>query len=122
MLKPFHPCNRSGCGILTRERWCDKHKGTEKARHRAHDKTRLSSSERGYGHEWRQARETYLDENPLCVRCEAKGKVKAAYCVDHIIPHKLNMELFWDSKSNWQSLCESCHNQKTRLEDGGFKR
>ena len=28
------------------------------------------------------------------------------------IPHRGDMKLFWD-ESNWQPLCESCHNQKT---------
>jgi 5-methylcytosine-specific restriction protein A len=48
-----------------------------------------------------------------------KGKVVGATVVDHIIPHKGDMGLFWD-KANWQSLCKPCHDSKTRLEDGGF--
>jgi 5-methylcytosine-specific restriction protein A len=39
--------------------------------------------------------------------------------VDHIIPHKGNMNLFWD-KRNWQSMCGRCHSKKTAKEDGGF--
>jgi 5-methylcytosine-specific restriction protein A len=42
-----------------------------------------------------------------------------AIVVDHIIPHKGNYKLFWD-KSNWQSLCKSCHDKKTAREDGAF--
>jgi len=45
--------------------------------------------------------------------------VTAALVVDHIQPHKGNDDLFWDA-SNWQSLCEACHNLKTATEDGGF--
>ncbi len=41
--------------------------------------------------------------------------------VDHIIPHKGDQSLFWDS-SNWQPLCKHHHDQKTAREDGGFGR
>lgn len=39
--------------------------------------------------------------------------------MDHIVPHKGDMTLFWD-RNNWQSLCSACHKRKTVLEDGGF--
>jgi 5-methylcytosine-specific restriction protein A len=39
--------------------------------------------------------------------------------VDHIVPHKGDMRLFWDPR-NHQGLCERCHNSKTAREDGGF--
>jgi 5-methylcytosine-specific restriction protein A len=29
------------------------------------------------------------------------------------------MVLFWN-RSNWQSLCHSCHSRKTASEDGGW--
>jgi len=35
-----------------------------------------------------------------------------AMIVDHIIPHKGDMDLFWN-KANWQSLCERHHNIKS---------
>lgn len=35
--------------------------------------------------------------------------VTPANVVDHVIPHRGNTALFWD-RSNWQSLCEHCHN------------
>lgn len=39
--------------------------------------------------------------------------------VDHIIPHKGDMELFWD-RNNWQAMAKECHDKKTATEDGGF--
>jgi 5-methylcytosine-specific restriction protein A len=39
--------------------------------------------------------------------------------VDHIIPHKGDKDLFWDS-NNWQPLCKTCHDEKTAREDGAF--
>jgi 5-methylcytosine-specific restriction protein A len=37
--------------------------------------------------------------------------------VDHIVPHRGDKKLFWDS-SNWQALCDGqtgrgCHDRKT---------
>jgi 5-methylcytosine-specific restriction protein A len=63
-----------------------------------------------YTSKWKSARAKYLKENPICVSCGAPATV-----VDHIIPHRGNEELFWD-KENWQSLCDGCHNRKTRIE------
>jgi 5-methylcytosine-specific restriction protein A len=54
------------------------------------------------------------------VHCLAKDLVVAATVVDHIVPHRGDERLFWDSVNNWQSLCESCHNRATVLFDGGF--
>ncbi len=40
--------------------------------------------------------------------CEAEGKATAATVVDHIVPHKGDQALFWDT-DNWQSLCVHHH-------------
>jgi len=61
---------------------------------------------------WKKARIAYLKQNPLCVECANAGTVEAANVVDHIIPHRNDMGIFWDV-SNWQSLCTMHHNQKT---------
>lgn len=78
--------------------------------------TGASSTERGYDHRWRKERAEYLRLNPLCVMCEAEGRIKAATVVDHKIPHRGDMVLFWD-KTNWQSLCKPHHDShKQRIE------
>lgn len=54
----------------------------------------------------------------MCVMCAEHGEVKPAAVVDHIIPHKGDRHLFWDS-DNWQSLCKHCHDShKQRMERG----
>jgi HNH endonuclease. len=68
-----------------------------------------SSSARGYGYEWQQARAEHLRQYPLCRMCQRRGRVVAARIVDHVVPHRGDMTLFWD-RSNWQSLCVHCHN------------
>ena len=82
------------------------------------DKT---SNERGYNYRWQKFRELYLKENPLCVFCENEGKIKEANVVDHIKPHKGDMDLFWD-KDNMQPLC-TFHHQSTKqaIEKGSDK-
>lgn len=78
-----------------------------------------SSSARGYGSSWQKAREGFLRKHPVCVMHLKFGKVVKATVVDHIIPHKGDMRLFWDS-SNWQALCKPCHDShKKRLEMSG---
>lgn len=79
-----------------------------------------TTAERGYGGRWQRARLAYLAKHPLCVACRALGRVEAATVVDHIEPHRGDMVKFWDSASNWQPLCDSCHSAKTANEEGGI--
>lgn len=76
-----------------------------------------SSTKRGYGYKWQQARLVFLNANPLCLFCDREGRTTVATVVDHIVPHRGNMELFWD-RSNWAALCASCHSStKQRIEN-----
>jgi 5-methylcytosine-specific restriction endonuclease McrA len=75
-----------------------------------------TTGERGYNYRWQKARATFLERHPLCRHCQQKGVVTVATDVDHIIPHRGNQQLFWDT-SNWQSLCHSCHSVKTQAEE-----
>lgn len=75
-----------------------------------------SSTKRGYGYKWQKVRELYLKENPLCIYCERDGIITPANVVDHIEPHRGNQSLFWN-KSNWQSLCSSCHSSTKQKEE-----
>lgn len=71
---------------------------------------RPSAAKRLYGRRWRAAARAYLREYPTCSHCG-----EPAACVDHVIPHRGDLELFWDRR-NWQALCWSCHSSKTRRE------
>lgn len=86
---------------------------------RRHERPRETAAERGYDARWRKARAAYLRAYPLCVECEASGKLERATVVDHVIPHRGDAALFWN-RANWQSLCATHHNRKTAAEDGGF--
>lgn len=94
---------------------CEARRATErKARF---DKTRPSSSARGYTGAWDKARAAFLRRNPRCKRCGAPADT-----VDHITPHKGDASLFWD-RANWQALCTPCHSSaKQRVERRAAKR
>jgi len=112
-----------GCNELTREGYCDKHKGVAKAelkqRRKRYDSNRPEWHSMYESRRWRETREAYLRQHPLCVECEKKGYLVPAVVCDHIVPHRGKYELFWDI-SNLQGLCARCHGRKTAKEDGGF--
>ena len=109
--RPKIPCKHTGCGNLVApgQKYCDEHKAL-------HTDTSRSVNKRGYTSKWQHESKRYLRDNPLCVKCKANGKFAEATVVDHIVPHRGNQKLFWD-KNNWQALCKSCHDRKTRTED-----
>ena len=121
------PCRSPGCGALVRDGsgYCAQHLVAKlagiQAERRQYDKDRGSSAQRGYGARWQKARLGYLRSHPLCRACEDVGRVTLATVVDHKVPHRGDMALFWDP-SNWQSLCKTCHDQKTARDDGGWGR
>lgn len=100
--------------------------------------SKQSSTQRGYGYKWQQARAGFLDKYPFCVfclrdnnivatsiediilECSVKGvAVPYASVVDHSIPHRGDMKVFWD-RTKWQSLCAQHHSgEKQRIEARG---
>ena len=77
-----------------------------------------TAAQRGYGSRWQKARASFLAAHPICVMCKAGGTLTPANVVDHVIPHRGDKNLFWDT-ANWQSLCARHHNSdKRRMESG----
>lgn len=70
---------------------------------------------------WRNLRQFFLSQNPLCVMCEANGQLVTATVVDHIIPRRDRPDLELE-ESNLQGLCEPCHNAKSGREGQASKR
>lgn len=126
VYRPKHGCAEPGCPGLAEagKMYCSRHAGKEPEKAPAEVR---SGASRGYGKKWQKFRKTYLAVHPLCVECLKEGKYVMATDVDHIVPHRGDMELFWDM-SNLQALCHSCHSKKTNREDHypvyeyGFKR
>lgn len=108
--KPLRPCRHAGCGALTRDGWCD--------RHRPQYKRRTSAEWHGWYSlpVWTQGlRPAQLVREPFCRECSRAGIRTKATVVDHITPHRGDWNLFTDA-GNLQSLCKYHHDQKTALE------
>lgn len=97
-----------------------------------------TSNQRGYTYKWQQAREGYLAKHPWCMYCLRKLGITSidpteqlilsitagasptpATVLDHKVPHRGDMVLFWQS-SNWQGLCASCHNGEKAREEAAI--
>lgn len=89
------------------------HQGARRQR----DRRRGTANSRGYTYKWQKASKAFLaePENAFC----ACGCGALSQLVDHIVPHRGDMDLFWD-RSNWQGMTTACHNRKTAREDGGY--
>ncbi len=109
-FKPKRPCSHPGCPRLTDGGKCEEH---QKQEQRQYDQERDQTEARQWIHSprWRKASKAFLVGHPLCAECERQGRTKAAYLVDHIRPHRGDYKLFW-SESNWQGLCNPCHEEK----------
>lgn len=108
-MKPKKPCSYPGCPNLTHNQFCSEHEKNGRDQ-------RPSAAKRGYDRRWMVARQLFLNQNPLCMKCMAEGHFEPATVVDHIIPHRGDEDLFWD-KTNWQALCKKCHDTKTMTKD-----
>ncbi len=110
------PCR--GCGRAIVGSFCEQCQAKGAAREQ-----RPTAAQRGYDSRWQKARAGWLRSHPLCADPAGshQNQVVLATDIDHIVPHKGDKALFWDS-SNWQGLCKSCHSTKTAKEDGGFGR
>lgn len=106
-------CNRLGClNKAETKGFCLQH--TSETNNSS--KRRRETYQRLYDTaQWKQLRLIHLDRHPLCIRCNNLGYIKPAKDVDHVIPHKGDLNLFYDM-NNLQSLCKSCHTWKTNKE------
>ncbi len=77
-----------------------------------YDDRRGSSTARGYDKDWRRFRTQMLIEQPLCVDCEANGRITAACEVHHIVKLRTDPSLRLEP-SNVMCLCKSCHSRRT---------
>ena len=76
-----------------------------------------STDKRLRGRKLQDRRNRWFAHSPLCIRCNAKGKVELATELDHIIPLFKHGK---DDESNLQGLCKACHDAKT-IDDMSYK-
>lgn len=107
--RALRPCKKIGCNKLVSSGYCNEHKHLEKQR----DRDRGTAFERGYNYRWRQYSKWFLKQpgNQLCKLKLDDGCKYIAECVDHIVPHNGNQQLFWD-RNNHQSSCIHCNSVK----------
>jgi 5-methylcytosine-specific restriction protein A len=66
---------------------------------------------------WKKRRADQLIREPLCRRCLSAGLIVAATVANHIVPHRGDATLFWESAI--ESLCARCHNSVVQSEEAG---
>jgi 5-methylcytosine-specific restriction endonuclease McrA len=72
-----------------------------------------------YGKRWRKRAHYQLQIEPLCRMCANEGRITSASVVDHVIPHRGDINSFW--LGELQSLCTFHHNStKKIIEQRGY--
>lgn len=106
--KPKRSCRYQGCPNLCEGVYCEEHK---KVMNQQYDKHHRSSD---YGRAWKEIRDKYVREHPLCECCFANGVAVPVDEVHHKTPLKHGGT---HEKRNLISLCRSCHG-KVHAENG----
>src|SRR5690349_4431915 len=82
----------------------------------AWDHAGRSRHERGYGTAWEKLRLVVLERDQrLCQPCLKQDRVSPAHAVDHIKPKAQGGT---DDLDNLQSICRTCHQDKTLNDQG----
>jgi 5-methylcytosine-specific restriction protein A len=80
-------------------------------------KQRGTTTERGYGSDWKRASKEFLQRHPLCEcdQCKLPFAIAvASNCVDHIKPIATHPHLRM-VESNWRAMSIAHHNRHTSL-------
>ena len=112
MKKPLRMCKAPGCQLLTAEGWCPAHKPKRERKESASWHYLYTNPRFG----WSKRRNDQLARDPWCRECSKRGLRVRATDVDHVIPHRGNLDLFL--RGELQSLCHGCHSRKTMAENG----
>lgn len=64
-----------------------------------------------HSRKWYNLSRAFLQDHPLCEECKKNGILKAAQCVDHIVPYPICKDYFFDRR-NLQALCFDCNAKK----------
>lgn len=108
---PSRPCTYPGCHNFAKHGRCDLHISQVKKKYDANRELNEEWRDWIHSRRYRTAAAIFKANNPLCVRCEAKEIITPVYLIHHKIPHEGDWNLFWD-KENWESLCNSCHEEE----------
>lgn len=118
-------CHVPGCFNFTDTRYCEAHayKQAEDDRRAADGATKRWAEHHAKAPEsaaiwqsarWKRISREYLARHPVC---EWPGCGERARSVDHIVPHKGDEALAYDT-GNLQALCKAHHDAKSRRDRG----
>jgi 5-methylcytosine-specific restriction protein A len=107
-VAPMRPCGQPGCSNVVVKGRCARHASEHEQQRPNYDVRRLYRTSR-----WRALRALVLSEQPLCDECAAEGHVEPGTQVDHTIPHRGDLALFWD-RENLRNKCQTHHSRKTQ--------
>ena len=113
-VSPPRPCRAVGCAALvySKDGYCDAHgRAAYQQQNKAAGEDRKESNRFYQRAAWKKLRRSHIEREPSCRKCGAAGAV-----VDHIVPRSIRPDLELEL-SNMQTLCHSCHSQKTRREE-----
>ena len=91
------------------------HRGRCHPHYLAYERSRGTSTQRGYGAAWRKVRDAYIRKHPVCEECRRAR----SFIVDHQVSKRRGGT---DDESNLKAMCLACHNRKTIAVDGGLGR
>jgi len=108
-MRPLRGCKHPLCPELVSSGFCVAHLRAKRA---TQDARRGSATSRGYDERWRRARASFLASHPLCVECEAEGRVTAATVVDHVVSIRVAPHRRLDP-TNLRAMCKPHHDART---------
>ena len=106
---PLRGCRHPGCPELVASGMCRAH---QRVRYASQDRDRGGAAARGYDAAWARARRAFLASHPLCEVCAARGDVRAASVVDHVISIREDPSRRLDP-ANLRAMCKPCHDART---------
>lgn len=116
MPKPPTVCATPGCHNLTPNSHCTTCQTTRRRNQAQTRRANQDPSMDAYTTpHWRTTRARHLRTHPTCTHCHNNGNV-----VDHIIPRQILTAagIHNPDHPRWlQTLCDTCHNRKTRTTD-----
>lgn len=93
-------------------RWCPKCRAAHSGKCPEQRHSGGKTSDRGYGWDWQRFRKQVLRTSPLCVDCEAEGRVSVAEELHHVVKIKDAPHLRLDP-DNVLPLCGRHHDERT---------
>lgn len=108
-------CKKAGCNNLASppHKYCNLHLYLEREEEEKRNRWTIGKQyvtqwpELYSSSKWKEISKNHLKNSPYCVVCGNKAEH-----VDHIQPHRGNLDLFYN-EDNLESLCHDCHSKKT---------